>query len=78
MSDKKGTVQINNLVTWRKDVMDTYAFYEREHALIEVACPALFVTNPYFEADVHNSFYEQYHLILSEFSTLEQVWHSQH
>ena len=27
--------------------------------------------------DIHNSFHEQYHSILLELSTLEQVWHSQ-
>ena len=55
VSEKKGTSQLNNLVTWRKDVEDTYALYEREHALIEETCPASFFTNPYFEADFHNS-----------------------
>ena len=52
--------------------------YEREHTLIENACPASFVHNPYFEADFHNSFHEQYHSILIDLSRLEQVWHSQH
>ena len=69
---------MNNLVAWRKDVEDTYALYEKEHALFEEACPVSFVTNPYFDADFHTTFHEQYHAILFELSTLEQLWHTQH
>ena len=76
VSKKKDTVHMNNLVAWSKDVEETYALYEKEHALTEEACPASFVTNPYFDADFHTSFYEQYHAILLDLSTLEQLWYT--
>ena len=78
VSEKKDTVHMNNLVAWRKDYEETYALYEKEHALIEDAYPASFVTNPYFEADFHTTFHEQYHAILFDLSTLEQVWYTQY
>ena len=78
MSEKKDTVHMNNSVAWRKDVEETYALYKKEHALIEEACPASFVTNPYLNADFHTIFYEQYHAILFDLSTLEQLWYTQH
>ena len=78
VSEKKDTVHMNNLVAWRKDVEDNDVLYEKKHALIEEACPASFVTNPYFDADFHTTFHEQYHAILFDLSTLEQLWCTQH
>ena len=72
ISAKRNSAQINIIVTWRKDVEDTYALYLKEHALIEDGCPALFVTNPYFDADFHNAFHEQYYSIMFELSTLPE------
>ena len=34
--------------------------------------------NPYFDAEFHNSFNEQFHSTVFELSTLEQAWHTQH
>ena len=78
ISAKRNSAQLNIIVTWRKDVEDTYALYLKEHALIEDGCPASFATNPYFDADIHNAFHEHYYSIMFELSTLEQQWHTQH
>ena len=78
INKEEGTVQLSNLVAWRKDAEEIYSQYEREHSFIEEACPSSFVTNPYFDADFHSSMHEQYHAILFNLSKLEQLWNSQH
>ena len=78
ISAKRNSAQLNIIVTWRKDVEDTYALYLKEHTLIEDGCTASFVTNPYFDADFHNAFQEHYYSIMFELSNLEQQWHTQH
>ena len=78
ISEKKNTASLNILMTWGKDVEDTYAMYGREHSIIEDACPASFVVNDYFKADFHNTFHEQYNSILFELSDLEQIRHTPH
>ena len=76
VSEKKDTMYMNNLLAWKKDVEETYTLYKKEHALIEETCPASFVTNPYFDADFHTTFHEQYHAILFDLSTLKQLWYT--
>ena len=70
--EKKETVQLYILATWRKDAEETYATYEQEHVVIEASFHASLVTNDYFEADFHNTFHEQYHSIMFEVSNLEK------
>ena len=55
VSDKRDSAALSSLVACRKDVEYTYALYEKEHAFIEVACPASFSNNDYFQADFHNA-----------------------